>query len=198
MQIKHVKSLPSLETWRFLNAKKLGSYSTLSRRWRICIFNLSRLQWNSIWQGSKFCSFFQIRRKHLICISECCRGGTVLCLLLLLPMSFLFWKVDANVWFGAFDGLWCQLPTLQMCHLSLWSYIIPLNRTKVDALVPWISLQPLAVLGIWGHLEALPISLSMRIRIRANWVWLHLSASFSQPNSSKTGRSEGASFSFNF
>lgn len=120
MQIKHLKSLPSLETWRFLNAKKLGSYSPLSRRWRICIFNLSRPQWNSIWQqGSKFCCFFQIRGKHLICISECYRGGIVHHLLLLLQMSFLFWKVVANVWFGTFDGLWCQLPTLQMCHFFL-------------------------------------------------------------------------------
>ena len=199
MQIKHLNSLPSLETWRFLNAKKLGSYSPLLRRWRICIFNLSRLQWNSIWQqGSKFC-FSQIRGKHLICISECCRGGIVLHLLLLLQMSFLFWKVL----------LICDSEPLMVCDANFllskcatffcpWSYILPLNRAQVDALVLWISLQPLAVLGIWGPLKAVPISLSMRIRIRANWVRLHLSAFFSQPNSSKTGNSEGASLSFNF
>lgn len=125
-------------------------------------------------------SFFQIRRKHM-------HFGMLYGWFCTLFSSFewvLFWKVDARVWFWTFDGLWCQLPALQLCHVSSvlgLTYVIPLNRTNVDALVLWISLMPLAVLGVWGPLKALSTSPSIRIRTRVKYVqsgWLHLSAFF--------------------
>lgn len=145
-------------------------------------------------------SFFQIRRKRM-------HFGMLYGWYCTLFSSFewvSFSKVDARVWFWTFDGLWCQLPALQLCHVSSvlgLTYVIPLNRANVDALVLWISLMPLAVLGVWGPLKALSTSPSIRIRTRVKYVqsgWLHLSAFFFQPNSSKAAQVRGSIFFYFF
>ena len=95
---------------------------------------------------------------------------------------------------------WFVVPTsCSPAVLRFFTYIIPLNRANVDALVLWISLMPLAVLGVWGPLKALSISPSIRIRIRMKYVqsgWLHLSAFFFSPTHPRQPRSEAASFFF--
>lgn len=178
MQMIDFKSFWSLEAWSFLNAEELWSYSPLSRRWRSYIFNLSRLQWNQVFDN-KGPSFLFPDKEEAYAFWNVV--WMVLYFIFFVWMSFVLKSrcpcMILNLW-------WCQLPALQLCHVSSvlgLTYVIPLNRTNVDALVLWISLMPLAVLGVWGPLKALSTSPSIRIRTRVKYVqsgWLHRSAFF--------------------